>query len=160
MPEKVEKPEALNPERTRFRAIVEGRCPRCRTGKMFKHNSFALSKLTQTNTECSNCKQDFVIEPGFYWGAMYISYGVNVASLIGCLIVYLVFFYEKSELYVVGAMIVIVGLLIPINYKYSRILMLHLFSGVKYDRRYVNSVNVEDLEVDFRKTQSPIPKQD
>ena len=28
---------------------------------------------------CSNCGQDFVIEPGFYFGAAYVSYGLGTA---------------------------------------------------------------------------------
>lgn len=34
---------------------------------------------------CSNCQQDFVIEPGFYFGAAMISYALQtiVAAIIG-----------------------------------------------------------------------------
>lgn len=151
MPEKLTRPGALNPERTKFKAILEGRCPRCRTGKLFKYKSWAPSKLTDMNKECSHCKQDFVIEPGFYWGAMYIGYAVNVAAIVTSLVTYFLFFSEYSELYLVGTIVVLIGLLIPLNYRLGRILMIHLFSGIKYDRRYVNSVNVEQLDVDFRK---------
>lgn len=103
------------------------------------------------NKECSNCKQDFVIEPGFYWGAMYVSYAINVATIVTCMVIYFLFFSEASEFYLIGTIVVLIALLIPVNFRLGRILMIHLFSGIKYDRRYVNSVNVEQLDVDFRK---------
>lgn len=151
MPEKLPRPGALNPERTKFAAIAQGRCPRCRTGKLFKYESWAFNKATEMNKECSNCKQDFVIEPGFYWGAMYVSYAINVATIVTCMVIYFLFFSEASEFYLIGTIVVLIALLIPVNFRLGRILMIHLFSGIKYDRRYVNSVNVEQLDVDFRK---------
>ena len=56
------------------------RCPRCRQGKLYKNpNPFHLKEMVEMNKECPVCKQDFVIEPGFYFGATYVSYAFMLA---------------------------------------------------------------------------------
>lgn len=65
-------------------AIVSLRCPRCRKGPLFiKQNPYALKELGEMHDECPNCGQDFVIEPGFYFGAAMISYIIQVVLIAG-----------------------------------------------------------------------------
>ena len=54
--------------------ILRLRCPRCRQGKMF-HGILAM------NERCPACGLVFEREPGYFMGAMYISYGISVAIL-------------------------------------------------------------------------------
>lgn len=138
---------------SKFSAVLSGKCPRCRVGSIYKYNSWSFSKIGRVAEECPHCKQDLVIEPGFYWGAMYIAYAVNVAIIVTCLVVYFVLFSKYSELYLVGAIVLLIGLAIPVNYRVSKSMMVHFFSPIKFDPRYVNPENmeVEDLEVDFKK---------
>lgn len=60
--------------RSLISSIFGMRCPRCRTGKMFETGSFSFKKPFDMHKECSHCKQNFWPEPGFYYGAMFISY--------------------------------------------------------------------------------------
>lgn len=50
------------------------KCPRCHEGKLFETGTFEFSKPFEMPKHCSVCKQDFEPEPGFYYGAMFISY--------------------------------------------------------------------------------------
>lgn len=65
-------------------SIVSCRCPRCRTGKLFvSRNPYDLrTTLKMPEEGCPHCTQDFRIEPGFYFGATYVSYGLNIALLV------------------------------------------------------------------------------
>jgi hypothetical protein len=71
-------------------------------------------------------------EPGFYQGAMYVSYGFTVAVLVAMSIIFYLFFPERSEWFHIGTFIAIMVVLIPVNYRSSRILYLYLFGGLKY----------------------------
>ncbi len=84
------------------------------------------------NTECEVCGQDFKIEPGFYFGASYFSYGLNVLLIIAFVAVFFVFFNDYSEWYLIGIIVLVNVLLIPLNFRQARSMMLHFGAGVKY----------------------------
>ena len=46
------------------------KCPRCNEGDLFKKGGMFYEMPDQ----CLNCGQNFMPEPGFYYGAMFISY--------------------------------------------------------------------------------------
>jgi uncharacterized protein (DUF983 family) len=66
------KPGALST----FNDILHQRCPRCRVGQIFHHCIFlGFPKMRE---ECSVCHLRYEREPGYFLGAMYISYGLGV----------------------------------------------------------------------------------
>lgn len=117
-------------------AVVQGKCPRCRKGNMFmyslKERFFLFNKM---NTACPNCEVRLEPEPGFYQGAMYVGYGITMSVIILVSIV-LYLAGQSSEWVYTGAVIGIMILLIPFNYRYSRILYLYFFGGIGFDQRY------------------------
>ncbi|MBK9462579.1 MAG: DUF983 domain-containing protein [Sphingobacteriales bacterium] len=55
--------------------ILSLRCPNCGKAKLFSNPSlFNLKDIDKMPPTCPHCKQDFVIEPEFYYGGMFISY--------------------------------------------------------------------------------------
>ena len=55
--------------------ILACKCPRCKEGNLFKQNNiFEARSLFDMYENCPKCGQDFVVEPGFYLGAMWVSY--------------------------------------------------------------------------------------
>jgi len=50
------------------------KCPRCHEGELFETKSFSFKKPFDMPARCSHCGQNFWPEPGFYYGAMFISY--------------------------------------------------------------------------------------
>jgi uncharacterized protein (DUF983 family) len=115
-------------------AILKGKCPRCRQGDIFAYPVTKLSTFNKMNTQCPHCELRLEPEPGFYQGAMYVGYAFTLA-LMGIISLFLYLLGNPSEivyiLTVIGTMVV----LAPLNYRYSRILYLHLFGGIKYDRK-------------------------
>lgn len=84
------------------------------------------------NDTCPHCGVRLEPEPGYYQGAMYVSYGFTVACiLIVGAILYLL--GNPSQWVYIGVVIAIMLLLVPLNYRYSRIVYLYLFGGIKFD---------------------------
>jgi hypothetical protein len=84
------------------------------------------------NDTCPHCGVRLEPEPGFYQGAMYVGYAFTVAIIVFIGITLYVL-SDPSEWVYIGTIIAVMGLAIPLNYRYSRIVYLFLFGGVKYD---------------------------
>src|SRR2546429_9258164 len=55
-------------------SIFHQRCPRCRLGTIFRGSIFrGFPKMQERRPVCD---LKFAREPGYFWGAMYISYGI------------------------------------------------------------------------------------
>mgnify|MGYP002366362853 CR=1 FL=1 len=109
-------------------SLISGKCPRCRTGKAFKYPFYNVFKASEVHERCSCCDVKFEPEPGFFWGAMYFSYALNVgtAIIVGIL---LFFFFGDPELWVYIAVIVpSILILTPIYVRFSRLLMMYIAS--------------------------------
>jgi hypothetical protein len=50
-------------------------------------NPLHLSKILKMHNNCSHCGFQYQIEPSFFYGAMYVSYGLNVAIGIATFII-------------------------------------------------------------------------
>jgi uncharacterized protein (DUF983 family) len=81
------------------------------------------------------CGLRYEVEPGFFYGAMYISYGMTVGFMVTMLIAIFVL-GNDPDLWVYLAIIIPLNLLcVPLFFRYARVLMLHWFAGIKYDPR-------------------------
>lgn len=49
-------------------------CPKCHEGDLFIKGTFAFEKPFEMYDRCPKCNLNFMPEPGFYYGAMFISY--------------------------------------------------------------------------------------
>jgi uncharacterized protein (DUF983 family) len=117
-----------------FMTALKGRCPRCGVGRVFESaNPYNFSKMLNTNRECTNCHLNFIPEPGFYWGATYMSYGITVAfSGVTFAISTLLFgFMNSLSLTYVAVNAMLLFILSPVFFRFSRILWLWIF----YDRK-------------------------
>lgn len=120
---------------SKLEAVVNCRCPRCRQGAIFSGPVLSF-KGQHTNEYCAHCQLRFEREPGFFYVAMFISYAMNVAEMITISVAAYHFglelTYENLWLYIA---VIIGGVLLfaPLNYRYSRVLLLHwLTPGLKY----------------------------
>jgi hypothetical protein len=83
--------------------------------------------MPEMHHKCSNCGYVFDREPGYFLGAMYISYGISVfLGLITFLVCY--FFFPDLPTIWVPIIILAVILLFAIkSWKLSRIIYMHIF---------------------------------
>ncbi|MFT5569727.1 MAG: hypothetical protein ACI8QD_000410 [Cyclobacteriaceae bacterium] len=120
-------------EKSQFRAIVDGNCPRCRKGKLFTHGVYNIPKLNSTIDCCDHCGIQYEREPGFFYGAMYVSYAFSVAIMLSTFVTVYILLGNPSLSYYIGAVSLVAFLLYPINFRYSRIVFLYSFGGIDYD---------------------------
>ncbi|QKX05503.1 DUF983 domain-containing protein [Aquimarina sp. TRL1] len=110
----------------RINNILKGKCPKCETGAVFNKQENQFLAIPKMNEKCPNCNHKFEVEPGFFFGAMYVSYGMTVAE---CIAIYIISSFFISSLLKIFILIVISILLLSfVNYKYSRLLWMYLFT--------------------------------
>lgn len=127
-----------------FKSMWNNKCPQCKKGDLYK-KPFQLSKPLDMHKKCEQCELDFEPEPGFYFGAFIISYGITAWMLLIPALI-LVFYFKWSA----NEAMVLTIFLAAITYfkalRGSRSLYLHLMahfvestwransSSSKYDR--------------------------
>lgn len=55
-------------------SIFGFKCPKCHEANLFPTSTFSFSRSFEMKKQCEVCGQDFEPEPGFYYGAMFVSY--------------------------------------------------------------------------------------
>lgn len=104
---------------------------------MFVHPPYH-SKFAVMYKNCPVCKQRYEIEPGFFWGAMYFSYALNVAEMVGIAILTSLILPDPGPWTYVAVLLVAIAVLMPLNFRYARVLMLHWISPIKYDPSFAD----------------------
>ncbi len=124
--------------RSSWLALLALRCPRCHQGKLFSQSALSLRHFDEMPEACPVCGQHYEPEPGFYWGAMYISFGFStgIVLVIGLLIYHLL---NNPDTWVYVLAVAVVTLLTaPISFRYARAVMFYGFGGVSFDARYAD----------------------
>lgn len=117
-------------------ALITCKCPRCRTGNMFLSPPYDLKRFGDMPETCPHCDFKFEIEPGFFWGAMYISYAFTVAIAVNVSLTLWWFAGNPSLwVYTMANGGLIIGLS-PLMLRYSRVVMLYLFGSVSFQKEY------------------------
>lgn len=120
----------------KFRAMIECRCPQCRIGKMFKGNAYSFHRQ-RTNEICAYCGLQFEIEPGYFYAAMYVSYAMSVAEVVGVGALIYIFTHSESPGLYSSLLFVAIIAFAPVNYRYGRLILLYyLTPKVKYNPKY------------------------
>ena len=112
-------------------SVIKGKCPRCHDGDFFEFPfTFHPKKITRLHNNCPNCDLKYMIEPSFFYGAMYVNYGITVGlSIITFLLAKLVLLLTLLQSF--GVIFIVLLLLAPLNLRLSRILWINMF--VKFD---------------------------
>lgn len=115
-------------------------CPKCRTGSLFQSGKISRpGSLFSMQPACMHCKQSFEPEPGFYFGAMFISYGINTALFIGSWVALMFIYPDYSLSMLLGILAVVVILSLPLSFRLSRSIWLALF--VRFDPKAGNTLD-------------------
>jgi hypothetical protein len=119
-------------QRNWLSSILTLRCPRCRKGPLFKSSQISKpGSLFSMHSACPHCKQSFEPEPGFYFGAMFVSYGINTALFITSWVALLFIYPNYSLGLLLGILVAVVLLSLPFSFRLSRLIWLALF--VRFD---------------------------
>lgn len=70
-------------------SILFNKCPRCQEGDFFVSKSaYNLKQFDKMHETCSHCHLRYSPEPGFFTGAMYVSYAYYVAFIISSFVLF------------------------------------------------------------------------
>ena len=76
---------------------------------------------------CTLCGHEFTREQGYFQGAMYLSYGLGLAFLMITTIVAMILIPSHSEWLALSVTVPVFLVLVPVFFRYSRIMWMHLF---------------------------------
>lgn len=82
------------------------------------------------NDKCSVCNEDFRREPGYYFGATYVSYALTVAFGIGLYII-LAGIFDMDTIPFIITLSVLLILLMPLFYRSARLIWINFFVRYK-----------------------------
>lgn len=129
---------------TKLYSIIHRKCPHCHEGEFFvDRNPYNLSKAGDLLDHCPVCARKYESEPGFYYGAMYVSYGLGVALCLTVYIAMAVLFPASPMWARITAVLTATGLLGPLLYALSKIIWANLFIGYKGVARTAAEVEYE-----------------
>ncbi|KIA87479.1 DUF983 domain-containing protein [Flavobacterium sp. AED] len=112
-------------------SILTGTCPKCQNESMYlDKNPLHIDKVLKMHENCSHCGLKYQIEPSFFYGAMYVSYGLNVGVGIAAFIIAFVIFGSSLKVAFI-AIIASLILLFPFILRLSRNIYINMF--VSYD---------------------------
>lgn len=107
--------------------VLKEKCPNCKKDNIFKSKgNFLLFRIPKMNERCQKCNFKFEKEPGFFFGAMYVSYALAVAQMIACFIIFWVLL-DLSPLVVFFIIAFVVMASMTFNFRVSRAIWIYLF---------------------------------
>lgn len=103
---------------------------------MFKYTLKEKWFSMEMYDRCPKCEQTYEPEPGFYYGAMFVSYAFSAAITLATGFVLYNFFDNPDTWVYMTVVMSFVALLWPVMFKYSRAIFLHLFGGIRFNPKY------------------------
>lgn len=113
-------------------SILGMKCPRCHEGDLFETGSFSFSKPFDMPEKCPKCGQKYFLGPGFYYGAMFISY---IITAFFCLFFVggLILFFDFSVNMAFVLLLVAISVLFVWFFRLARAIWINM--NVKFDKQ-------------------------
>jgi len=111
---------------TKLYSIIHNKCPKCHSGEFFVHQTpFRIKGNLKLHEKCPNCDLKYMIEPSFFYGAMYVSYALTIVFSIAIFVLGYLLGFDLITRFI--AIIVALILTTPITMRLSRIIYINLF---------------------------------
>tara|TARA_B100000809_G_scaffold3856_1_gene4115 strand:- start:13333 stop:13713 length:381 start_codon:yes stop_codon:yes gene_type:complete len=116
---------------TKLYSILKLKCPKCHEGDFFvEKGGMRLKNISKIHNNCPNCNLKYMIEPSFFYGAMFVAYALTVGlAIVTFLITNLLFNFELLESFAAIVFILIAST--SINLRLSRIIWINIFVSYK-----------------------------
>ena len=109
-------------------ATIANKCPRCNGGQVFENNNpYSFRNGLKMNKHCPHCRMKFEREVGYFYGAMYVSYGLQT-GLITLLYILNMFWWNLPPLALVFIILTLILFLFPVTFRWSRIIWIASFT--------------------------------
>ena len=115
---------------SKFYSVFHNKCPQCQAGNFFQFPvSLNFKKNLKIYENCDSCGLKYMIEPSFFYGAMYVSYALTVGLAIAIFI--LGYILNLSLITSFIAILVILLGLTPVTMRISRLIYINMFVHFK-----------------------------
>ena len=120
---------------SRIYSIAKMKCPKCQEGQFFSHHPYDIKHAGDLLEHCPSCGMKYEKEPGFYYGAMYVSYALGVALFVTCRTSFNLFFPWIGTAWQIGIIVGVTLVTAPYLYALSKIIWANLFFS--YDKKAI-----------------------
>jgi len=115
-------------------SIFNNKCPKCQEGDFFVNKTpFKFKNNLKIHKKCPNCDLKYMLEPSFFYGAMYVSYGLTIAFSIAIFIIG--YWLNLNLITSFIAIVIILILMTPITMRLSRLIYINMFITYTKDIR-------------------------
>ena len=107
-------------------SILQEKCPHCNSSNVYEPSK-GIFRMPVMKENCDVCHYHFDREPGYFLGAMYVSYALAVFEAI---VTFLICFFGFPAMPIPWIPVAIIGVIILCskkNYRLSRVIYMHLF---------------------------------
>jgi uncharacterized protein (DUF983 family) len=122
-------------------STTANKCPRCHKGKVFENNNpYSFKKPFLMKDACSECDLKYEREPGFFYGALYVSYALMSGIFIVWFLADLLWIHMDAvtlAITVVSSMLV----LFPVVFRSARIIWLNFF--IRFDKNILTKIKYQ-----------------
>ena len=119
---------------TKLFSILKMKCPKCNKGRFYESHPYNLKKIGEVKKKCNNCNLKYDMEPGFFQGSYYVSYGLGVALFVAIFVLKMLILPELAYLSTLILMVVVLLILAPLLFALSKIIWINLF--IPFDNTY------------------------
>ena len=125
------KRESIMKKGSKIYSILHMTCPQCHEGKFLVSNVYDLKNVGDVRDECDVCHLKYEREPGFFYGAMYISYALGVALFVTIWASCNLWFPSLSAWTQIGLVVFFTLVLSPYLFSLSKIIYGNIFISYK-----------------------------
>ncbi len=126
---------------TKLFSVLFNKCPKCHEGDFLKEkNILKLHKVYDMHQYCATCGLKYMMEPSFFYGAMYVNYALTVGISIITFVI-ATFFFSSGLLESFIPIVVVLLLTAPFSIRFSRIIWINFF--VRYNPDSKNAIENE-----------------
>ena len=123
---------------TKLYSIINRKCPFCHEGDFFLSHPYDLKKIGDNYDNCSICNETYNPEPGFYFGAMYISYALGTALMVTIWVGLIILSIEVELFHKIIGISAIWLFLSPLIHSLSKIIWANIFMHYKTNNNLKN----------------------
>lgn len=112
---------------TKLYSALKWKCAKCHEGEMFlTSNPYSFSNIDKMHDRCPHCNENYWPEPGFYYGAMYVSYALTIALSVAVFVaINVLWTFEVFTYLLINATILLLAF--PWIFRTSRAIWLNFF---------------------------------
>ncbi len=119
---------------TKLFSVIKNKCPRCHQGDFFiSSNPLDFKGNLKIHEKCPNCELKYMIEPSFFYGAMYVSYALTVAIAVATFIICQLL--DLNLVWTLATIVTVLILMIPYLVRISRLIYINMFVSYQGDKK-------------------------